>query len=393
MTKDQLLACSKKELAQHARDLGITGWHSMRKEELLANLMEKRRRIKVPAEDKPAPAKSSSKSSSTPRNSDRASAKSPAPKSRPKTQRAAARDTSTSEELIESSKFEVGSPTRDLSARVPRDLPNGYGKDKIVVMVRDPYWLHAYWELTHHSIQRAEAKFGPDWPGAKPILRIYDVSAQDTTSTSETHLRDIEIHGGCNNWYVEVSDPPRSFRVDIGYISQRGQFFRLAHSNKVTTPRAGISDSMDENFTDVDEVQAERILAMSTGFDPASSPGSLEIKELFEERLRRPMGSPSVTSFGSGALLPEDQRSFWFKLNAELIVYGATEPDARVTLQGEPVRLREDGTFTMRFSLPDGRQIIPATAASSDGVEERTIVLAVERNTKELEPILHNMDE
>jgi len=37
---------------------------------------------------------------------------------------------------------------------------------------------------------------------------------------------------------------------------------------------------------------------MSAGFDPTAS--SLELKQLFEERLRRPMGSPAVSSFGSG---------------------------------------------------------------------------------------------
>jgi hypothetical protein len=47
----------------------------------------------------------------------------------------------------------------------------------------------------------------------------------------------------------------------------------------------------------------------------------------------------------------------------------------------------------MRFALPDSRQIIPAVAASADGVEERTIVLAVERNTKELEPMIHDGSE
>ncbi len=86
-------------------------------------------------------------------------------------------------------------------------------------------------------------------------------------------------------------------------------------------------------------------------------------------------------------------RKFWFQLDAELIVYGATEPNARVTLQGEPVKLRPDGTFTMRFSLPDSRQIIPAVATSPDGIEERTIVLAVERNTKQLEPLIHDGNE
>ena len=66
------------------------------------------------------------------------------------------------------------------------------------------------------------------------------------------------------------------------------------------------------------------------------------------------MGSPAVTSFGSGAFLLGKQRKFWFQLDAELIVYGATEPTARVTLQGEPVKLRPDGTFTM-LNVPDGR--------------------------------------
>ena len=85
--------------------------------------------------------------------------------------------------------------------------------------------------------------------------------------------------------------------------------------------------------------------------------------------------------------------NFHFEIDAELIVYGTTEPNAHVTLQGEPVHLRSDGTFTVRFSLPDSRQIIPAVASSGDGVEERTIVLAVEQNAKELEPMIHDNNE
>ena len=131
---------------------------------------------------------------------------------------------------------------------------------------------------------------------------------------------------------------------------------------------------------------------MSGGFDPTAS--SLELKQLFEERLRRPMGSPAVTSFGSGACL--------LGQGTQVLVPAGRRADrlrrhraerARVTLQGEPVKLRPDGTFTMRFSLPDSRQIIPAVAASADGIEERTIVLAVERNTKQLEPMIHDGNE
>ncbi len=313
---------------------------------------------------------------------------------RPRPQLAAARNSSGSnsaEEQVESSKYDVGVPTKDLSVKVPKDLPAGYGKDRIVCMVRDPYWLHCYWELTRQAIKRAEAALGQDWHGAKPILRLLDVTCRDTTNTAESMIRDIEIHGGVNNWYVEVQNPPRSYRIDIGYISRNGQFYVLARSNVVSTPRAGISDIIDENWSDIDSAKADRIYAMSGGFDPSAS--SLELKQLFEERLRRPMGSPAVTSFGSGAFQYGKTRQFWFQLDAELIVYGATEPSAKVTLQGEPVKLRHDGTFTMRFSLPDSRQIIPAVAASADGVEERTIVLAVERNTKFLEPMIHDVND
>ncbi len=378
MTIKELKDCTKKVLADMAKQHGISGWHGMRKDELVDALAAHLKRQARSAKSKNATKKVA------------------ANKKKPrlaKTQVSAARNSGNgpAEQEAERSKYDVGVPTRDLSVKVPKDLPGGYGKDRIIVMVRDPYWLHAYWELTRNAIQRAEAALGQHWHTAKPILRLLDVTAQDTTSTAESTIRDIQIHGGVNNWYIDVGNPPRSFRGDIGYLAANGQFYVLARANVVTTPRAGISDIIDENWTDLDYQKADRIFAMSGGYDPSAS--SLEIKQLLEERLRRPLGSPAVTSFGSGAMMHGKQRSFWFQLDAELIVYGATEPNARVTLQGEPVKLRPDGTFTMRFSLPDSRQIIPAVAASGDGVEERTIVLAVERNTKELEPMIHEVND
>jgi hypothetical protein len=368
MTKDNLEAKSKQVLAQMAQRSGVVGWRTMRKAQLITAL-----RKVVSSQTRP-----------------KSAAKNHRRHPPLKPQFAAARTTSASatlEEQVEQSKYEVGVPTRDLSAKVPKELPAGYGRDRIVVMVRDPYWLHAYWELTRHAIQRAEAALGQDWHGARPILRVIDVSTNGISNPSESILRDIDIHGGCNNWYIDVANPPKSFRVDIGYLSKKGRFYVLARSNVVNTPRAGVSDIIDENWADIDAHKADRIYAMSGGFDPTAS--SLELKQLFEERLRRPLGSPAITSMGSGAWLPGRERKFWFQLDAELIVYGATEPNARVTLQGEPIKLRPDGTFTVRFSLPDSRQIIPAVATSADGVEDRTIVLAVERNTRALEPLIH----
>jgi hypothetical protein len=377
-----------------ARKKGVPGWHALRKEELIDALLAlspSRPRQQTARATARKPARVAAK----PRVAAAAATKTAARSPRPRPQVAAARSTSVApsgEHEVERGKLNGTVPTRDLSAKVPKDLPAGYGKDRIVVMVRDPYWLQVYWELTHQAILRAEAALGQDWHGSRPILRLLDVSSHDhTTSSAEAAVRDIDIHGGCNSWYIDVPNPPRSYRVDIGYLARNGQFYVLARSNVVTTPRPGLSDVIDENWADIDAKKADRIYAMSGGFDPTAS--SLELKQLFEERLRRPMGTPAVTSLGSGGVLNGRQRKFWFQIDAELIVYGATEPSARVTLQGEPIPLRPDGTFTRRFSLPDSRQIIPAVAASADGIEERTIVLAVERNTKQLEPMIHDGNE
>jgi hypothetical protein len=350
MTVETLKDCNKKHLAQMAKDQGIVGWHAMRKDQLI-------RALTVP---QPAPKKGAGKPSSG--HGDGATSRRPqAPVA----------------------------PSRPMPVAPPRSLDHACVKDRIIAMVRDPYWLHTYWELSRSTLARAQAALGQDWHTARPILRLMDVTSEDTTAASERHVRDIEIHGGVNNWYIDVAVPPRSFRVDLGYLARRGKFFVLARSNVVTTPKAGVSDVLDENWASVQE-QFQKIYNQSGGGNGSSA--SHELRDLFEERLRRPMQGLALQTLGTGALASFG-RDFHFEIDAELIVYGSTEPNAKVTLQGEPVQLRPDGTFTVRFSLPDSRQIIPAVAASPDGVEERTIVLAVERNTTELEPMIHDGNE
>jgi hypothetical protein len=67
-----------------------------------------------------------------------------------------------------------------------------------------------------------------------------------------------------------------------------------------------------------------------------------------------------------GGELP-GQPQFWFNVNAELIIYGATEPDAQVTIGHRRIRLRADGTFSYRFALPDGTYDLPIAATASHG--------------------------
>lgn len=342
-TLPKLESKSKRDLELLAKKRGVEGWQSMRKEQIIAALQKSTRstRSKVPAVQ------------------------------------AAARRTSGSN----------GHRGNKYLSNPAKDFRNGTGKDRILALVRDPFWLHVYWELTQAAIGRTEAALGQDWYNAKPILRLLDVSADDTTSASESFLRDIEIHGGVNNWYIDVQNPPGTYRVDIGYLTERGRFFVLARSNVISTPKPGASDQIDTHWQGVQE-DSDRIFSRSSG--PNAGAENVELRSLFDERLRRPMSTGTLGDYGSGALGNMRRKGFHFQLDAELIVYGSTDPSARVTLLGEPVQVRPDGTFTLRFGMPDGRQILPAVAQTYDGIEERTIILAVERNTKELEPMVHD---
>jgi uncharacterized protein len=377
---------SCKDLAEMAKKRGVRGWHSMRKDQLIKALARANRAAAAKDRKAPATPAAATRRSNGVVRPVRAAAQA-RPVEKPKDPRVARR--------LQVAKDKVAR-WKNLAYPSANGQPingkaNGEVKDRLVAMVRDSFWLHAYWELSRTGVERAEAAMGQEWHSAKPVLRVFEVSNNGSTTAAERLWRTIEIHGGVNNWYVDVIDPPKSYRLDIGYLSAGGKFFVLCRSNVVTTPVPGTSDSIDGNWAAVAE-DFEKVYALSGGYS-AEGP-NLELQQLFEERLRRPMGSPMSTRFGAGAdALAGKKREFHFELDAELIVFGATEPDAHVTLQGDPVRLRPDGTFTVRFSLPNCRQVIPAVAGSANGLEQRTIVLAVERNTKTMEPLVRDAND
>ena len=100
------------------------------------------------------------------------------------------------------------------------------------------------------------------------------------------------------------------------------------------------------------------------------------------------MHAPAFERLGSG--LANNGQGFDFHVDAHMIVYGNTDPKANVTVAGEPVRLQTDGSFALRLDLPDRRQVLPVVASSRDGTHQRTTVLAVERNTKVMEPVTND---
>jgi len=89
-----------------------------------------------------------------------------------------------------------------------------------------------------------------------------------------------------------------------------------------------------------------------------------------------------VSSFSSPLGGMEQRKGFWFNVNAELIIYGATEPSATVSIGGRQIRLRPDGSFSYRFALPDGHYDLPAVATSADGTDSREAGLKFARDTE-----------
>jgi hypothetical protein len=308
-------------------------------------------------------------------------AEAPAPRKKAARRKPAAREKRLEAETIrqkaEAGKYYLGAEEGPMPPVEAVDVPAGYGLNRIAAMVRDPHWIFAYWEVTGERYRELENTYGASWPSCRMILRVHDITGEPST-----HF-DIEIQGGARNWYINVT-PQRRYRVAIGVLSPDGRFEEIAVSNIIETPRMGMSDVIDDRWM-VPEDVFRRIFAASGGHDIHA--GSEELRELLEKRLLEQVSSGAVSSISSEAL-PARERGFRLWVATELILYGATEPDARVTVQGKEIKLRGDGTFSLRFALPDGTIDLPVHAFSADGVEERSVETTVRKKSGEREPVI-----
>lgn len=360
MTTASLREKPVRDLARLAKQHGVQGWHSMRKDQLIRALVRK--------------AKSALGKQQPPVRGAREAARH-VPAGGQRDPEVARRIAEVRERLAQAKNL----ATLAEGGRGTRSSP----RDRIVLMVRGPHWMHAYWDLTPRSITRAQAALGQEWHSAKPVLRVLQMESHIQDSPSEQVVREIAVHGGMKNWFIDVREPLRC-RVEIGYLAPSGRFHALARSNAVATPTASQCDTLDAHWGEI-VGDCERIYAMSGGYSPEHN--NTELQELFEERLQRPMGPPPSHASAADHEREESQPvNFQIEVDAEMIVYGATQPDAFVTLQGEPLKLRPDGTFRVRVEMPNKRQVIPIVASAADGSARQTVVMAIERNTKSMEP-------
>jgi hypothetical protein len=329
-------------------------------------------------------------------------------------------------------KYALGpTPSAQSFGSAETELPEAYGTKKLFLTARDPHWLYAHWDLTREQ----QLKLNAQSSDGHMILRIY-------AQKIEGHpLYEIHVHPESRHWFTHVERAGNSYIAELGYYSALGKWTHVSTSSGTMTPPDAASTEDDTEFAtipfefpfaklmeiikaavrdnlplaqaieelrrhghpDLPRVtatttpisnwtpQQEQALTKIINIDEGRRVwmGSLEITELIRRKLAHEISSLGVSSFGVSSFSSpfggrENQKGFWFNVNAELIIYGATEPDAKVTLGGHEIKLRSDGSFSYRFALPDGKYDLPAVAVSADGTDARAADLKFSRATEYL---------
>jgi uncharacterized protein len=327
------------------------------------------------------------------------------------------------------------------------ELPESYGTKKLFLTARDPHWLYAHWDLTReqqkelngestdgHLILRIFAGKIEGHPAHE--IHVHPDSRHwfaHVERAGHSYAAELGYYSALGKWTrVAISSstltPPdaaaKEDAAEFATIPFEFPFARLMQiieaAVRDNTPlaqaieelrRAGHPDlprfahSIHSTVTAPGSArpwtpEQEKALARIISIDETRRVwmGSLEITELIRRRLAQAGDTMSpVTGFGIsspglassptspfGGMKTAREKNFWFNVNAELVVYGATEPDAKVTLGGHEIKLRSDGTFSFRFALPDGKYDLPAVAVSADGTDGRAAELKFSRETQYL---------
>ncbi|HUB66465.1 MAG TPA: DUF4912 domain-containing protein [Candidatus Methylacidiphilales bacterium] len=305
-------------------------------------------------------------------------------------------------------------------------LPDSYGTKKLFLVARDPHILFAYWDLNPVQYQEA-ARAAHD---GKVFLELY--------VQNEGRVQQIHVWDSHRNWYLHANRPDTLFVAQLGYYRHDGGFEVLARSSEVRTPRDTLSPNIDAQFVTIPfhipfkelyqiiasqirpgEELAETLARLQRNdyrlpfqarvprdLTPKESEelleylgdeeirrrmvGSFEITEILRKRFETMLSSGQWTS-SAGAWVTSvsspfgasfgRERGFHMHVNAELIIYGGTEPTAKVRIDGHDITLSKDGTFSYHFVFPDGQFHIPIAATSADGVETRSALLSFLRMT------------
>jgi hypothetical protein len=113
-------------------------------------------------------------------------------------------------------------------------FPETYGVNRVRLLVRDPEWIFAYWDVSPSSMKDLGRSLGERaFALSRLTLRVIDPVSGGAS--------DILLPPGARWWYVRTDSARRTYRAELGVILPSGEFRLLAESNTVVTPRVGPS--------------------------------------------------------------------------------------------------------------------------------------------------------
>ncbi len=113
-------------------------------------------------------------------------------------------------------------------------FPETYGLNRVRLLVRDPEWIFAYWDVSPEAMKDVGRRLGER---ALALSRL-TLRVLDPVSGASS---DILLPPGARWWYVRTDSARRAYRAELGVTLPSGEFHRLAESNTVVTPRVGPS--------------------------------------------------------------------------------------------------------------------------------------------------------
>jgi len=258
---------------------------------------------------------------------------------------------------------------------------------RVVFLPRDPQWAFVYWRINDDE-RRNALDAGAD----ELCLRVADVTGRIGCGVHPNTFKEVVVDRKATEWYLPVPVSDREYRVELGYrTGVAGGWISLAFSSVARMPALHPGERILDRYDPFTMAGSEPVPQGSEGrsagaglhehlYQRSAAPWRCQRKG--SEAFHAPgLLSQAAASHQASGVGVWSSRPFWLEVGAELIVYGATDPAARLTIHGDPVPLSSDGTFRLERPFPDGRQDYPIQAVASDGLQWRSVTMAFERRT------------
>ena len=155
---------------------------------------------------------------------------------------------------IEETKYEVQAESLQAPDAVAEDveLPASYNETRIVLMLRDPAWAFAYWDLRESDA----AAFAKSEQFGGLALRVFAMADPEAAVESVGEVSDIPVTLIDNSWYIHLPEQETFYRIGlVAFDGGDGQL--LAVSNVVAVPRGAVADPASAGDDAGDEILAQ----------------------------------------------------------------------------------------------------------------------------------------